>query len=55
LKQEVVTLKLPWRLEDFQYARTVEYLLRKLLTGSGASTGERSLLQSTKMTKELEI
>jgi hypothetical protein len=51
LKQEAVTLKLPWRPQDVQDARAVG----KLLTGSGTSPGERSLLQSTNMKKELEI
>ena len=52
LKQEAVTLKLPWRLKDVKDARAMGYMLRKLLTGSGTSPGESSLLQSTKMKKE---
>jgi hypothetical protein len=31
------------------------YLLRKAAKGSGISPGERSLLQTTKMKKKLEI
>jgi hypothetical protein len=37
LKQEAVTLKLPWRPEDVRDARAMGYLLRK---GSGTSPGE---------------
>jgi hypothetical protein len=55
LKQEAVTLKLYWRPKDVKDARAVGYLPRKLLTGNGTSPVERSLLQSTKMKKELEI
>jgi hypothetical protein len=44
LKQEAVTLKLPWRLKDVKDARAI--------TGSGTSPGESSLLQSTKTKKE---
>jgi hypothetical protein len=29
LKQEAVTLKLPWRLNDVKDARVMEYMLRK--------------------------
>ena len=52
LNQEAVSWKLPWRLKDVKDARAMGYMLRKLLTGSGTSPGESSLLQSTKMTKE---
>ena len=52
LKQEAVTLRLPWRLKDVKYARAMGYMLRKAVTGSGTSPGESSLLQSTKMKKE---
>ena len=55
LKQEAVTLKLPWRPKDVKDARVMGYLLRYLLTGRGNSLGERSLLQSTKIKKGLEI
>ena len=33
LKQEAVTLKLPWRPQDVQDARAVGYLLRKAANG----------------------
>jgi hypothetical protein len=29
LKQKAVTLKLPWRLQDFQDTRAIGYLLKK--------------------------
>jgi hypothetical protein len=48
LKQEAITLKLPWRLKDVKDVRAMGYML----TGSGNSPGESSLLQSTKMKKE---
>ena len=52
LKEEAVTLKLPWRLKDVKDARAMGYMLRKAVTGSGTSPGESSLLQSTKKKKE---
>ena len=33
LKQEVVTLKLPWRPKDVKDAKAMEYLLRKAANG----------------------
>jgi hypothetical protein len=30
LKQEIVTLRLPWRPQDFQDGRTIGYLLRNM-------------------------
>ena len=53
LKQEAVTLKLPWRPQDVQDARTMCYLLRKAASRDGTRSGERSLLQSTKMKKRV--
>jgi hypothetical protein len=44
LKQEALTLKLPWRLKDVKDAIAMGYMLRKVLTGSGTSPGGRSLL-----------
>jgi hypothetical protein len=55
LKQESITLKLLWRPQNVLDDKVMGYLLRKLLTRSGISPGERSLLQSTKIKKELEI
>jgi hypothetical protein len=53
LKQEAVTMKLPWRLKDVKDARAMGYMLRKAANReSGTSPGESSLLQSTKMKKE---
>jgi hypothetical protein len=53
LKQEAVTMKLPWRLKDVKDARATGYMLRKATNReSGTSPGESSLLQSTKMKKE---
>jgi hypothetical protein len=51
LKQEAVTLKLPWKPQD---ARTMGCLLRKAANREW-SPGETSLLQSTKDEKELKI
>ena len=41
--------RLPWRPHDVGDARAVGHLQRELLTGSGASPGERSVLASTKL------
>jgi hypothetical protein len=40
---------LPWRPQDERDARAMGYLSRKLLTGSGTSLRERSVLQTTKL------
>jgi hypothetical protein len=55
LKEEAVTLKFPWRPQDVQDARAMGSLLRKTAKGEWNQPGERSLLQSRKMKKELEI
>ena len=55
LKQKAVTLKLPWRPQDFQDARAIGYLLRKAVNGERNRPRKRNLLQSAKMKKELEI
>ena len=51
LKQEAVTLKLPWRLKDVKDARAMGYMLRKTANSEWNYPGESSLLQSTKMKK----
>ena len=55
LKQEAVTLKLPWRPQDFQDARAIGYLLRNAANREWTQARKRSSLQSTKIKKELEI
>jgi hypothetical protein len=55
LKQEAVTLKLPWRPQDFQDARAIAYLLGYAANREWNQPRKRSLLQSTKMKIELEI
>ena len=52
LKQEAVTLKLPWRLNDVKDARAMGYMLRKAANREWNRPEESSLLQSTKMKKE---
>jgi hypothetical protein len=54
LKQEAVTLKLPWRPQDIPDVRAVGYMLRKAANREWSPEGS-CLLQSTKMKKELEI
>jgi hypothetical protein len=39
LKQEAVTLKLPWRLKDVKDARAIGYMLRKVANRDGTSPG----------------
>jgi hypothetical protein len=51
LKQEAITLKLPWKPQD---ARAMGYLLRNAANREWNQPRKRSLLQSTKV-KELEI
>ena len=55
LKQEAVTLKLPWRLQDVQDARAMGYLLKKAANREWNQPSTKKLLQSTTMKKELEI
>ena len=55
LKQEAVTLKLPWRTQDFWDARALGYLLRKAANREGNQLRKGTLLPSTKIKKELEI
>jgi hypothetical protein len=53
LKQEAVILKLPWRPEDFQDTTAIGYLLRHAANREWILPRKISLLQSTKMKKEL--
>jgi hypothetical protein len=55
LKQEAVTLKLPWRHHDVQDARAMDYLLRKAANRQWNQPRGKKFVASTKMTKELEI
>ena len=55
MKQEVVTLKWPWRPQDVLDARAVGYLLRKAANREWNPPMRKKLLQSTKMKEELEI
>ena len=52
LKQEAVTLKLPWRLKDVKDARAMGYMLRKAANREWNQPRRKQLLQSTKMKKE---
>ena len=51
LKQEAVTLKLPWRLKDVKDARAMGYMLRKAANREW-NQPRRKTKQSTKMKKE---
>jgi hypothetical protein len=42
-------LKLPWTTHNVRDARTMGYLLRKVLRGNGTSPRERRMLQSAKL------
>jgi hypothetical protein len=52
LKQEAVTLKLPWRLKAIKDARAMGYVLRKAANREWNQPRRKQLLQSTKMKKE---
>jgi hypothetical protein len=52
LKQEAVTLKLPWRLKGVKDARAMGYMLRKTSNREWNQPRRKQLLQSTKVKKE---
>jgi hypothetical protein len=52
LKQEAVTLKLPWRLKDVKDARAMGDMLRKAANREWNQPRRKQWLQSTKTKKE---
>jgi hypothetical protein len=55
LKQEAVTLKLPWRPQDFQDARAIGYLLRKAANREWNQPRRKKFVAVNKDEKGVEI
>ena len=53
LKQEAVTLTLPWGPQDFRDVRVIGYLLKNVANREWNQPRKRSFFQSTKMKKEI--
>ena len=55
LKQEAVTLKLPWRLKDVKDARAMEYMLRKAANREWNQPRRKQFVAVNKDEKGMEI
>ena len=55
LKQEAVTLKLPWRLKDVKDARAMGYMLRKAANREWKQPRRKQFVAVNKNEKEVEI
>jgi hypothetical protein len=55
LKQEAVTLKLPWRLKDVKYARAIGYMLRKAANRKWNQPRRKQFVAINKNEKGVEI
>ena len=55
LKQEAVTLKLPWRLKDVKDARAMEYMLRKAANREWNQPRRKQFVAVNKDEKGVEI
>jgi hypothetical protein len=55
LKQEAVTLKLPWRLKGVKDARTMEYMLRKAANREWNQPRRKQFVAVNKDEKGVEI
>jgi hypothetical protein len=55
LKQEAVTLKLPWRSQDIRDARAMGYLLRKVANREWDQPRRKKFVIVSKTKEELEI
>ena len=55
LKQEAVTLKLPWRLNDVKDARVMEYMLRKAANREWNQPRRKQFVAVNKDEKGMEI
>jgi hypothetical protein len=54
-KQEAVTLKLPWRPKDVNYARAMEYMLRKAANREWNQPSRKQFVAVNKVEKGVEI
>ena len=54
LKQEPVTLKLPWRTQEVQDARAIEYLQRKVVNRKWNQPRRKKFVAVNKDDKEVE-
>ena len=55
LKQEAVTLKLPWRLKDVKYGRAMGYMLRKAANREWNQPRRKQFVAVNKDEKGVEI
>jgi hypothetical protein len=55
LKQEAVTLKLPWRLKDFKDARAMGYTVRKAANREWHQRRRKQFVEVNKDEKGVEI
>ena len=55
LKQEAVTLKLPWRLKDVKYVRAMGYMLRKAANRKWSQPRRKQFAAENKDEKGVEI
>jgi hypothetical protein len=55
LKQEVVTMKLPWRLKDVKYDRVMGYMLRKAANRKWNQPRGKQFVAINKNEKEVKI